>query len=186
MRVLGISLVDAPGIEPGTSCEASPLTGLSYAACDSTRVQIFKPPLIHLRILEKDIERRSHRSVKSASTVAEAAAQYIEVEEAPQRMGDHSNRGERRRIGFGGRACAEAVHRRDVVGDVVVAEMQNRRLEARDSSVDDHFVMRVDAANMATVAAEESHRPVSINRARVVVAQMVKHALDPIAVDGAR
>src|SRR6266849_5920043 len=164
------------------NCEASPLSGLSYAAGDSAGVQIFELAFIDLRILEKDVERRGHRSVKSASPVAEAAAQYIEVEEAPQRMGDHSNRGKRGRIGFGGRACAEAVHRRDVVGDVAIAEMQNRRLEARDSSVDDHFVMGVDAATEAMVAAEESHGPVSINRARVVVAEMVKHALDAVAV----
>src|SRR6266851_1596775 len=103
MRVLGISLADAPGIEPGTSCEASPLTGLSYASGDLAGVQIFELALIHLRILEKNVERRGHRSVKSASAVGKAAAQYIEVEEAPQRMGDHSNRGKRRRIGFGGR-----------------------------------------------------------------------------------
>ena len=39
---------------------------------------------------------------------------------------------------------------------------------------------------MAAVAAKESHGPVSINRARVVVAEMVKHALDAVAVGAAR
>src|SRR6266851_2688560 len=167
------------------ACGAGPLTGLSYASGDLAGVQIFELAFIDLRILEKDVERRSHRSVKSAPAVAKAAAQYIEVEEAPQRMCDHSNRGKRRRIGFGGSACAEAVHRRDVVGDVAIAEMQNRRLEARDSSVDDHFVMGIDTSDVATVAAKESHGPVSINRARIVVAEMVQHALDAVAVGGA-
>ena len=43
------------------ACGAGPLTGLSYASGDLAGVQIFKLALIHLRILEKDVERSSHR-----------------------------------------------------------------------------------------------------------------------------
>jgi hypothetical protein len=70
---------------------SDPLRKVKVVASDLAGVQIFELAFIDLRILEKDIERSSHRSVKSASTVAEAAAQYAPWSHPIPRLHDNAH-----------------------------------------------------------------------------------------------
>ena len=65
---------------------------LSQKSDSSARTNALHAPFINLRILQKHIERRRHRRIKAAPAFEETAANYIEVEEAPQRMGEHLDR----------------------------------------------------------------------------------------------
>ena len=114
--------------------------------------------LVQFRVFQKDVESRRHRGVQAPAAVTKAAAQNIKIEESPGRIGEHLEWRHRGRLLLARGPRAEAIHRRHVVGDIFIAEMQNAVAQAADAAVDDDFVVRIAAADMAALAPEQSHR----------------------------
>src|SRR5271166_3102362 len=106
----------------------------------------FELALVELGVLEEYVERRGHRGIQAAAAVAKAAAQDVEVEKSPHRVGEHLDRREGGRLLFHRAACREAIYRRDVIRDVAIAEVQDRIRKLPEAAFDDDLVMRVAPA----------------------------------------
>src|SRR5579863_1596265 len=89
---------------------------------------------VELGVFEKNVKGSGHRRVQTASAIAKAAAQKIKVEKSPRRIGQHANRNESRGLVLRRGARAEAINRRDMIGHIAIAEMQNRILQPPDLS----------------------------------------------------
>src|SRR5690348_95189 len=125
-----------------------------------------QPALVKLGVLEEDVEGCAQRRVEPASSLAEAAAQKIKVYEAPGRIGDHPDRSETSRLAFDRGLRAQAVDRRDMVSDVAVAEMENRRLQSGDVARVTVFEidagMRFPPSKARAIAAKQTQMPVRV------------------------
>src|SRR5579875_618522 len=91
------------------------------------RSPALEPPFVKLCVLQKDVKGRGHCRIESASAVAKSATQHVKIEEPPRRIPEQLERRHDAGLALGGGSRAETVHRGDVIGDVAIAEMQNRR-----------------------------------------------------------
>src|SRR5579875_181217 len=141
-----------------------------------------QPALVKLGVFEKDVKGGGRGRIQAAAARAEAAAKAIEVEKPPGRMGHHAQRRQRPGFSFLRGARGETVNRGDVIGDILIREVEDGGAQPGHTPGHHYLVVRVYAADVSPFAAKQAYRIVTVERTGEIMAQMVENAADAVAI----